>query len=510
MDLLQLIAMQQQGQQQMLGQMQDRPMLKPRAGIPVNRGTQTEWKIRGADGYTPYNPMSDRPYGAVNSTGQRVGSWRDDKSGPIGKTGPDGYQAYGPNGAPPVASVPASPAQASAAPTAKPSGGRGFADWFKGLFDDGDPATPSPAQAAGPRVNHQTDLPFGTMPGDQAYQDKLTQGAPKAIPVQEPGMAQQPPRDPQIQNLVDLANTRNAFMADNPMMQSVQEAQFGMANAPMDGGQGFNPGPVPNIPFGGQQSYMPNVAEPQQNNAYSGSGGVTDLGQPGNAAGYGPTVRPGMQVANIAAAANVPGALGRAAFAGTEKIAGNAAQVLNKAKTATQVAGDLAQGIRGAYNNATYAANAAGSPTFNAALKAEQAAQGAATSSWNVANRTGQVAKVLGGGSKLAPVVQGAAKFAAPAQAALMALEAGRLVGDQDYREQATADYETLADQGAGSRVMQAMGAPIATIGNTVMDLASLLGTSMSNGIDSIEARKGDEKLRKLKAARQNKQRSSK
>lgn len=66
----------------------------------------------------------------------------------------------------------------TAAPAAKNQQGGSFTSWLSGLFGGG-----SPKAEAGPRVNKLTGLPFGTLPGDPAYQDQLVQGAPKAMPV---------------------------------------------------------------------------------------------------------------------------------------------------------------------------------------------------------------------------------------------------------------------------------------------------------------------------------------
>lgn len=462
MGLEQIMGMLQQmqaGQERQLGMMQDRPMLKPRTGIPVNTGYQTEWKIRGNPNYKPYDPMSDEPYGAMNSSGQRVRSWRDDKSPAIGRTGPNGYTAYGPNGPPPV-SAPAQggggSAQGAVAPKATQGGGRGFADWFKGLFDDGDGQPGQAQQPAAPQT-----VPQSAVTGPPAPEPFVGPPAPRS------GLDNKL-ADPQVQNILDIANFVNSVQAHNP--------EWGQD-------RGFDPGLAPNIPFGQPQTTNAQSAVAQPTSPYTQQQpSVPQAPQDDltSVYGQGASVRPGMGALNTLTGLNAPGLAATGVVNRTLLPAATyAANQLPQLRNAYQSAlGTVGAGQKALQAGAITAGELA--PAMSAASNAYNSmVSGVGTASSTAKSlASGQkVAGALAGGSRVAPIMQGASRVAAPAQAALMLLEAGRLAGDQDYREQATADYETLAQQNALQRLWQAMGAPVATIGNTGMDLASMVSS---------------------------------
>jgi hypothetical protein len=125
----------------------------------------------------------------------------------------------------------------------------------------------------------------------------------------------------------------------------------------------------------------------------------------------------------------------------------------------------------------------------NTAYGALQAGVNSAETAGNIAGRAGNVANVLSGGSRLAPMLQTASKYAAPVQAGLMGLEAGRLALDPEYRANQMAQHEQLGQQGAMAGLGRGLTAPISTITGTAGDLWSILNTG--GGESGVRAMQG-------------------
>ena len=127
-----------------------------------------------------------------------------------------------------------------------------------------------------------------------------------------------------------------------------------------------------------------------------------------------------------------------------------------------------------------------GKAGMGAALKAEQAAAKTADVALKVAGKGQGLANLAGGSSRLGAGLKVAGKVAAPVQAAMMALEAARLVGDEQFRNQSTQDFNGLEKKGALGRMWQSLGSPISTIynsGKAVGDVANSMSDASASGM---------------------------
>lgn len=184
--------------------------LKPRGRIAESPKNRPRYDVMADPNYKPFN---------------NVPSWRDQPGGPVGRITPPDYSQ------------------------AAPQQSGGLLGLLGGLFGQ--------QKAPGPHINPLTGLPMGTMPGDPAYvNQQIAAGAPRAIPVADPLSPQafaSQPRDPQIQNAIDLSLAMRGFQAANPQMSTVPGLMF---NPVQDNPTySFDPGPTPHLP--GLRGFMP-------------------------------------------------------------------------------------------------------------------------------------------------------------------------------------------------------------------------------------------------------------
>jgi len=89
-----------------------------------------------------------------------------------------------------------------------------FMTWLGSLFGG--------QQQQGPRVNPQTGLPFGTLPGDPAYQDMLVKGAPRANVVMDLNAERALQSDPAF---ADMESLLSRIQAPNGALDSLRQGQ---------------------------------------------------------------------------------------------------------------------------------------------------------------------------------------------------------------------------------------------------------------------------------------------
>lgn len=274
---MQLMQMAGDQRLQQLQQMQSAPMLKPRRGITQSSRNRPSYNVMEDPNYQPFG---GKRYGAIGADGKVGGSWRDAPGGPVGHLNANGdYTAYGPGSAP-------KPVAPTTAPQSAPQPqGHGFMDILGDL--SGGPEKAQPQAQQGPRINKLTGLPFGTMPGDSAYLDKLVEGAPKAVPVidkqaEDALMGKTDPRtaiDPSLTALKDLLNMATPEQRRNAQNQSNAERKAfndGLNNVQLD----FNVGT--NAPMADLVGQPPPMSPFQHNPKGMPSGEIS--GRTGNAA----------------------------------------------------------------------------------------------------------------------------------------------------------------------------------------------------------------------------------
>lgn len=228
----------------------------------------------------------------------------------------------------------------------------------------------------------------------------------------------------------------------------------------------------PSVASLGDTSWQPpqdNLAAPPQSNvsALQGLTNLTGLGS----AGIGQVAQGVSGVANN---------LGLIANHANQALAGASTQYANALNTVGKGQQALAAG------NATAGELSGAMRAGNLAHQGLTAAESTAATAQNAARLPTGLAGLVGTGSKFATAAKVAGKVATPLQVAMMAVEGGRLLGDQKFRDQAKADYENLANKGAGGRVWQSLGAPLSTAVNHYNGLYDMK-TSMDDAVTSIE-----------------------